>query len=179
MAVHITSAASCLVTGGGYMVVIWVVIWPWRDAAMHKRTRNPVLLQLQAEWKAFARTSAAADALRSWSEREGAFRCLDSMTDLADAVGADTGGTTGVTASLVRLADQDTVARRALLEVMHPAMAGRVRWLQYRIEVSGLPSDAFETGQMVVTAMVEVIASETSMKEKRFEKRCSASSRSV
>lgn len=158
MAVHVTGPPSCLVRTGGYMVVIWVVIWPWRDAAMQKRTRNPVLLQLQAEWRAFTRTSAAAEALRSWCEREPTFRTLAAMTDLADAVRRDTGGTTSVTASLLRLADHDAVARRALLDVMHPAMAGRVRWLQNRIEASGLSFDAEDAGQTVVAAMVEVIA---------------------
>ncbi len=121
-------------------------------------TYRHVIDALEAEWPTIAHCPATRQRLRTWADAEPV---LAGYTSLADVVFAVHHGehavSMAVSTALVRVAGDDLLARRALLQVMVPVMVRRVRWLRTTSRMIGAELDVDEAAQTVVVTMLEVI----------------------
>jgi hypothetical protein len=122
------------------------------------RTYRNVIDALEAEWPTIAHSPATRERLRMWAISEPALAGYTSLVDVVLAVRTgERDVSTAVSAALVRVAGTDALARRALLQIMIPVMAQRVRWLRTTSRMVGSELEVDEAAQTVVAAMVEVI----------------------
>ena len=118
-----------------------------------------VLTELDAEWQRLIRQRSFASATHTWAQTNAVFAGFATLGDLLMEIEtAELDRSCELVWALLELAETDATARRVLLHVIVPGLAGEARWLMDWAKRSdaGLVSGG-DVDQMLVLAGLEAI----------------------